>query len=107
MTPAERILAALRRQEVDYAPCLPFFWSSPTVPEYAWENEEGRLDVHVNRLGVDAFVSFGVGLERHPDVTERTWEERIPTSPNAPGRSVCPASAIRSCTRSLRRPPAN
>jgi len=81
MTPRERILAALRRQEVDYAPCLPFFWSSPTVPEYAWTNEEDRLDLHLNRLGVDAFVSFGVGLERHPDVTERTWEEHPPGEP--------------------------
>jgi len=60
---------------VDYAPCLPFFWSSPTVPGYAYSNEEERLDVHLNRLGVDAFVSFGVGLQRHPAVGERAWEE--------------------------------
>ncbi|GAH62499.1 unnamed protein product, partial [marine sediment metagenome] len=48
------------------------------MPEYAWANEEERLEVCINRLGVDAFVSFGVSLEQHPDVTERAWEEHPP-----------------------------
>jgi hypothetical protein len=76
VTPKERVLAALRREEADYAPCAPLFWSSPTVPGYEWASEEERVEVCVNRLGVDAFVSFGVGLSQHPEVRQRTWEEQ-------------------------------
>jgi len=99
MTPRERILAALRRQEVDYAPCLPIFWSSPTAPEFAWETEEQRLDVALDRLGVDAFVDFGIGHRSHPAVTERVWEERVPgeTLPRLHKAIETPAGAL-TCT---------
>lgn len=83
MTSRERILAALRRQEVDYAPCLPVFGSPMPAAGLAWRNEDERLDAMVNRLGVDAFVYAGIEPDRHPQVTARTWQE-----PSADGRST-------------------
>lgn len=76
MTSKERILAAVRKRDTDYLPCLPHFWSSPVVDGYQWNNEAERLQVTTRKLGVDALVHFGVGVARHPDVTERVWEER-------------------------------
>jgi len=75
MTPKKRLLAAIRLEETDYIPCAPAFWSSPTVEGYRWESLEERLDVHINRLGVDTFIDHGIGAQRHPDVTQRAWVE--------------------------------
>ena len=75
MTPRERVLAAMRREDVDYPPCLPVFGEAPGTGGLTWTNEEERLDVLVNRLGVDAFVSLGMGPDVHPDVRERVWTE--------------------------------
>ena len=78
MTCKERVLAALRRQDVDYAPCLPIFWSSPEAAGYLWTGEEERLDVCLNRLGVDALVDFGITQTPHPEVHERVWQDQPP-----------------------------
>ena len=75
MTPRERILAALRRQDVDYAPCMPVFGSPMPAAGLAWRSEDERLDALLNRLGVDAFVYAGIAPDRHPGVTARTWTE--------------------------------
>jgi len=48
------------------------------VSAYAWETEEQRLEVHLNRLGVDCMVYSGVGLGQHPEVRQRAWEEHPP-----------------------------
>ncbi|MEW6357463.1 MAG: uroporphyrinogen decarboxylase family protein [Planctomycetota bacterium] len=75
MTPRERLLAAIRREETDYIPCAPTFWSSPTVEGYRWESLDERFDVCINRLGVDAAFDLGVSAARHPDVKELAWVE--------------------------------
>jgi hypothetical protein len=78
MTPKERILAALRRQEVDYAPCVPLWWESPRVDGYRWTSNEERLEVNLNRLGVDALLYFFPPNPRAPQANSRTWVEQVP-----------------------------
>ena len=79
MTPRERILAAMRRQDVDYAPCMPIWWAwaSPTADGYRWTNLEERLGVLIDRLGVDAYLDFGIPLGRHPEIKQTVWEEAV------------------------------
>lgn len=81
MTSRERILAAFRGEQTDYAPCMPIFWSPPDTDGYRWSSDEERLAVAVDRLGVDAFLQFTIPVSRHPDVTERTWTEELPGEP--------------------------
>ncbi len=76
MKPKERILSALKRQETDYLPCVPKFWSSPKVSGYQWKDESERLEVLINRLGVDTYLSVGLERPHHPDVKEKVWEEK-------------------------------
>lgn len=76
MTSRERVLAALRRQEVDCAPCCPFFSASLRGPQYTWEGRADSLDRIVNGLGLDGLVGVGVEASWHPDVTARVWTER-------------------------------
>ena len=75
MTSRERVLAALRRQDVDRVPCCPFFSPSLIGPEYTWDGRADSLDRIVNGLGLDGLVGVGVGASTHPDVTSRTWIE--------------------------------
>ncbi|MBM3499527.1 MAG: hypothetical protein FJX74_12745 [Armatimonadetes bacterium] len=81
MTGRERLLAAMQREEVDYPPCAPVFWSSPVEPGFQWRTEEERLEVCIERLGVDAVAHFGIPLGVNPDVRERAWEEHAPAEP--------------------------
>lgn len=82
MTPRERILAAVRRQEVDHVPCAPFMnfqdwcqrlgkrWQYPfgsSLPE--------MLDYMVGTLGVDQTVPFGWGCFPESGVSSRVWME--------------------------------
>ncbi len=43
MTGRERLLAAIRCQEVDYAPLSMEFWPEPRHPRATWQDERGRL----------------------------------------------------------------
>ncbi|MBU4273829.1 MAG: hypothetical protein KKA28_18365 [Planctomycetes bacterium] len=90
-TSKEMILATIARQQVDRVPCVPHFWSSPTVEGYAWTNEEERLHVITHKLGTAAMLHFGIReargadaaemlrfgvcARRHPDVREKVWRE--------------------------------
>lgn len=85
MTPRERILAAMRRQEVDYTPCSPIF--NPLSPkqregkrwQFPWPVEADlrqRVRYAVEELGVDPIVAASF-LPQFPveGVTARTWVE--------------------------------
>ena len=76
MTSRERVMAAIRRGDGDYVPCVPHFWSSPVVEGFRWTTEEERLDVTMNRLGADAVLRFAVGLRWHPDVRTKVWRDQ-------------------------------
>ena len=81
MNSRERMLAALRRREVDYVPCCPAFSASLAGPEYTWEGRADSLERVVNELGLDAVVPVGVEPSWHPEVTTRTWKESAPGEP--------------------------
>lgn len=78
MTSRERVLAALRRQDVDYVPCSCFFTPSLVGPQYTWEGRADTLDRIVHGLGLDGYVHTGIEPSWHPDVTSRIWREQCP-----------------------------
>ncbi len=75
ITSRERMLAALRRQPVDYVPCCPFFSASLKGPQYTWQSRADSLDRIVNGLGLDGVVVVSLNESWHPDVTTRLWTE--------------------------------
>lgn len=88
MTGCERVLAALRRQEVDFVPCSPFFaslsgvqqrgytwnfpWALPETPEAIRESYRYQVEA----LGVDPVVQVFLGPV-HPTaaVAARVWRQ--------------------------------
>ncbi len=81
MSHKERVMAAIRRQPVDYVPCSPSFnqlsatqrrgksWNFPWGPSI-YE----QVDYGVNVLDTDPVVSVSAGSwELHPDVSSRVW----------------------------------
>jgi hypothetical protein len=69
------MLGALRRQQVDYVPCCPFFSASQKGPQYTWQAYADSLDQIVNGLGLDSYVSVEVEASWHPEVASRVWRE--------------------------------
>jgi hypothetical protein len=76
MTAAERVTAAFRGDEVDYTPCVPFFWGGhPRNQAFVWKNEEERIAFHLEELGVDTALLFALPHKQPPF---QTWVEHIP-----------------------------
>jgi len=93
MSHRDRLLAALRRQPVDYVPCAPFF--NPLTPEQrvgrVWQfpfgpSEQEMAEYCVKALGVGPAVALPLGdyqanffmslyYRPHPEVTSRVWFE--------------------------------
>lgn len=82
MTSKERMVAAVRRQDVDHVPCC------PTMNPQDWPQRVGKtwqfpfgpslpetLEYMVNRMNVDQVVGFSMGFYPDPDVTSRVWRE--------------------------------
>ena len=105
MTSRERLLAALRRQDVDYVPCCPAFFrhqpqtegipdgvddhhfpSSSSVPAVAapsaqsWQGRADSLDAIVLGLGLDYHADIIMAPSWHPDTTVRLWREPHPST---------------------------
>lgn len=78
MTSRERVLAAVRRQEVDYVPCCCFFSASLVGPEYTWKGRADSLELIVDGLGLDSYVGVGMEPSWHPEVTTQVWKEERP-----------------------------
>ena len=81
MTSRERLLAAIRREEVDRVPCVisfnPLYPSQRTSWNFPWSQEasiEERTAYQVEQLGLDQVVAMGVEV-CCPDegVTSRVW----------------------------------
>lgn len=83
MTSRERVLAAIRREAVDYVPCVvsfnPLYPAQRTCWNFPWSQEatvEERTAYQVEHLGLDQVVNVGVDLCRPaPGVSSRTWIE--------------------------------
>ena len=81
----ERILAAIRREPVDYVPCCGFFnpLSAPQRRGYTWNfpwpEGTGRaeaLKFQVETLGLDQVVPVGVGgAKSAPGIESNVWRE--------------------------------
>ena len=65
--------AALKGAEVDYTPCVPYFWRGyPRNEAFIWNSEEERLAFYLETLGVDFMLQFGVSHRQPPF---RSWVE--------------------------------
>lgn len=83
MTSRDRMLAALRRQPVDYVPCSP--WFNPLSDQqrvgrryqFPWgPSEREKCEYCVRELGLDMVVVSGAGgTEPAPGVSSRVWFE--------------------------------
>ena len=93
MTPRDRVLAAVRREPVDYVPCAPFFSHLTEVQRrgkpwnYPWKPDEDSRDYLINVLGVDPVVEIGwwdgaycpadgvtAGVWKEGEVLHKTYE---------------------------------
>ncbi len=82
MTSRERVLAAMRRQPVDYVPCSPFMNFQPEDQRWGkrWQYPFGpsareTLDYMIGELGVDQLVQAGIGFYPDAGVSSRIWME--------------------------------
>lgn len=81
MTSRERVLAAIRRQPVDYVPCST--WFNPLTPpqrigytwQFPWRRPEEELPYTVEQLGLDQVVWLGIEDCPDPEVSCRAWRE--------------------------------
>ena len=78
MNSRQRMLAALRRQDVDHVPCCCFFSGSLAGPQYTWHERADSFDRIVNELGLDSYVRVSIDVSSHPDVSTRVWTEQRP-----------------------------
>ena len=85
----DRLLAAMRREAVDYvplqvpfAPLLPGVRKLPAIgPEHLrWHDEPGRLRTF-DMLGIDKSVDVHTRFSRSPEVRERVWQTQEDGSP--------------------------
>jgi len=79
MTSKERIIASLKREEVDYVPCMPTWWSEG-LEGFEWAKSSGDeyLRKVMDELGLDAFLSFSISPGRHPKTIQKIWIEHSP-----------------------------
>lgn len=75
MTSRQRILAALRGDEVDYVPMVLHFWSQPLHPKAKWASEAERLSWFVQR-GWDASVKVTTRVSPLPEVRTEVRHEQ-------------------------------
>jgi len=80
MTPKERILAAMRRQPVDYVPCAPLMNFQPEDQRWGkrWQfpfgpSDREMLDYMIGELGTDQMLQIGIDYYPGTGVTSRVW----------------------------------
>ncbi|MCD6361355.1 MAG: hypothetical protein J7M38_10885 [Armatimonadetes bacterium] len=94
MTPRERILAALAREETDYLPCSIYFNPNLQVEGYDLTSMRDRTRLQLD-LGADPMVNFGIGERRHPDVQVETRLDESTDPPILYQRFDTPAGTLR------------
>ena len=73
MTSRERICAAMRSEDVDYLPCSIYFNSGLVADGYDCSKLTDKTSLAID-LGVDPFVSVGMGHSMHPEVKLSNWQ---------------------------------
>ncbi len=85
MNPRERMVAAMRQEDVDYVPLSTFFSESQIKPgKYRdWQQQdpygEHAFRFQVEELGIDPVIPLDVPAGQHPEVFFRVWE--VPGKP--------------------------
>lgn len=74
MTSKQRILSAMRREDVDHVPCSIYFNANLVVPGYDMSDWREHVRLQVD-LGTDPVVGVGLCPALPPEVTARTWVE--------------------------------
>ncbi|MCK5843622.1 MAG: hypothetical protein KAG97_02870 [Victivallales bacterium] len=77
MTSKERILAAMRQEEVDHLPCSIYFNTNLKVDGYDLRDWRERTRLGMD-LGTDPVVPLGVPDTPHPEVRTEAWLEDAP-----------------------------
>ena len=77
MTSKERLMAAMRREEVDYLPCSIYFNSNLRVRGYDLMNPADRVRLQAD-LGCDGVVDIVIPSTLGPEVETRTWLKDVP-----------------------------
>ncbi len=76
MTSRKRLLAAMRREEVDHLPCSIYFNPSLRVSGYNLTDWKDRVRLQLDLVG-DPVVHVGIPSPPHPDVSTRVWLEEV------------------------------
>ena len=72
MSCRERILSALKCEDIDHTPCCPKFWTGYPRPQaFPWTDKEQRYDWVINELGADDVVYFKVASPEYETVSRR------------------------------------
>jgi len=87
MTSRDRVLAAMRREEVDRVPVVMDFWTAgPEEQQFSWESPEERI-AWDREWGFDSCLYLpppweGDGAAKmNPAIQQRVWEESDPDGP--------------------------
>lgn len=108
MNSRERVIAAMRREDVDYVPLSTFFSESQVEPgKYRdWQRQdpygEQALRFQVMELGIDPVIPLDVPVGQHPEVSFRVWETPGKPHPILHKRVETPAGPL---TAAVRRTP--
>ncbi|MCK5844177.1 MAG: hypothetical protein KAG97_05670 [Victivallales bacterium] len=82
MTPKERILAAMRMEDVDYLPCSIYFNLNLELDGYNLSDWRDAVRLQMD-LGADPMVSLRIGNKHHPEVKTRVWVEEVAGEENS------------------------
>ena len=78
MTSRERMLAALRREDVDRVPVPQRFWVHPPKEEaFVFDGPEGQI-AWAKERGFDPYLEMPLPVTGTPDVRQRVWTESDP-----------------------------
>ena len=87
MTSKERLLAAMRRDDVDRVPVVQDFWTAgPPEQQFSWDDEADRI-AWQKRFGFDPCVYVPAPFEGHgeaahdPSIEQEVWIESDPNEP--------------------------
>ena len=76
MTSKERMIAAIRSEDVDHVPCCPTWWKGPPADQSFDMDDAGRIEFALDTLGIDTYLRF---FPAPPHIGMRSWTDRSPS----------------------------